>query len=860
MNRWNRTGRALAALLIMVMALLCAGIAVAQVENARCSGSVTQLRLYDKSISAGQDARFKLSINKSGTVVATLTNEATEKETVILNQKYSYAQSIMLTVPGKLIQDGTQYTLNVSLVRSGNEIGSAETKIIMPATVAQVNNLSVSESMNPSGARLLNVSFRLPNAAKVTAYVRNASGVKVGTLLTGAAYGAGSYSVKWNGILSSGQVAPCGQYTLEIYCWNEAGTSTVRKAAFRVDGQSSTAIAGKREGCLNTMVLSRQPRAGESTTLVLHSEKSGVYTVYVKNKDTGKSWTYNANTKGGTLRLNLPAECFRAGDTYLIQTQIKSGSNVIGRGEMTVQAYIGKPSVKSVAVPASLKAGYGASMPVTYTLGERSKVTLYIRGEDGKVITTFLSGEEKEAGTYVSYWNGLNAKGELLPGGQYRITVACSNAQGVASAVSSYFEYEGRVDGLGTPYATGAIKHFSNASDPRQAERTPAELLIKTTRAGTLKIVLTQKDTGTQKLVYNAYLSAGTSTVSIPAKYLRSDTYELKAQLYSGQNVVGEGVVYLQPQRLTPSVSGFECADSFDTTWTPAIRGSYETVSSGYQHVIIKNAAGKIVRSIGGGCYSTAGHQTFSWDGRDNSGEYVPDGKYTVYINYSDDYGKYSNTVSRSVQVDLQNYPAGVYGYAVVGKGTHKTEIPLYNKPNGTVKTVTYGISASFSVLEDRGEWLYVEASCSFGAPQKGYVRADMLQKVAITSPYRIEICISRSGPKAQKMWVYKNDKLIDRFDISSGTVEGSTPSGTFILLNRKPYFKVANGICYDTLRICGGSCIHRVPMLNGSYASTSSKLGKVASHGCVRVPVDKSSWLYDNIPDTTPIVVFYAN
>lgn len=858
----SRFTRALVSVLVVVLSLCCFIFAQADVESVTRSGSISQLRLYDDSISAGTNARFKLTIKSGGTVVATLTDESTDKSTTVLNKQYGYAQNVLLTVPGKLLKDGDEYTLDVKLLSGKKNIGTASAKIKLAKATAEIQNLSVSANMNPSGARLLSISFRLPSASNVTAVVRNSSGTKVSTVLSGAAYAAGTHTVSWNGILSSGSVAPCGRYTLEIYCKNTAGTSATRTASFEVQGASSKATAGSTSGTLSTLVLASQPKTNVDNTIVFHSTKSGAYLLKVTDKTSGQSWIYHGKMNAGIKRVTVPGSCFSPGNKYTFQLVTKSGSSTVGKGEVSATAYIAKPSITSVTVGSTLRAGHGASLPITYTLGENCKVTLYIRGSDGKVITTFVTAESQKAGTHTAYWNGLTSGGSLLSSGQYRITVACSNAAGTASVVSEYFTYTGKVSGMEKPYTSGAIRMFGSAGDPMLAERTPADMLIKTTKAGTLKIVLTRKDTGAQALVYNAYLSAGTNTVTIPAKYLRNYTYQVKASLYSGSVLLGEAVAWLQPQKVSPSVSNFECDETFDTTWTPAIRGYYDTASSGYQHVIVKNTSGAIVRSIGGGAYSASGHQTFSWDGRGNDGEYVADGTYTIYVNYHDDYGKYSNYFKQVVKVDLNSYPDGVYGYAIVGKGDHKTAIAIYNKPNGTVKTTTYGISASFTVLEDLGEWLYVEASCPSGAPQKGYVLASALQKVTITSPWRIEICISRTGAKAQKMWVYKNDKLVDTFDISSGISEGSTPTGTFILLNRKPYFKVlsGNGICYDALRICGGSCIHRIPLLYGSYASAAAKLGTVASHGCVRVPYDKSQWLYDTIPDTTPIVIFYAN
>ncbi|MFA6809055.1 MAG: L,D-transpeptidase, partial [Eubacteriales bacterium] len=48
----------------------------------------------------------------------------------------------------------------------------------------------------------------------------------------------------------------------------------------------------------------------------------------------------------------------------------------------------------------------------------------------------------------------------------------------------------------------------------------------------------------------------------------------------------------------------------------------------------------------------------------------------------------------------------------------------------------------------------------------------------------------------------------------------------------------------------------HSVPMDKNKniIEEEEKKLGSPASHGCIRLEVDQAKWIYDNIPQGTPV------
>lgn len=110
---------------------------------------------------------------------------------------------------------------------------------------------------------------------------------------------------------------------------------------------------------------------------------------------------------------------------------------------------------------------------------------------------------------------------------------------------------------------------------------------------------------------------------------------------------------------------------------------------------------------------------------------------------------------------------------------------------------------------------------------------------------------------------VYSNGKPDRAFVCSTGN---ATPIGTF-RTSQKLRWHVLDGPSYGQYctRIHGGVLFHSVwYYANGDYASQSyvqyNKLGTTASHGCVRLTVADSKWIYENCPLGTSVTIFWGS
>lgn len=146
------------------------------------------------------------------------------------------------------------------------------------------------------------------------------------------------------------------------------------------------------------------------------------------------------------------------------------------------------------------------------------------------------------------------------------------------------------------------------------------------------------------------------------------------------------------------------------------------------------------------------------------------------------------------------------------------------------------------------------------GMPRNGRATVDVLGAIAAATdpapllpdggPTRIEVDFKR-----QVLFFWKDGALQRIIPVSTGNGKrycedgicgvAVTPSGSFRIERRiKGKRKSYLGLLYDPLYFYGGFAIHGSP----------SVPGYPASHGCVRVPMHVSRWLFDNVPNRTPV------
>ena len=147
-----------------------------------------------------------------------------------------------------------------------------------------------------------------------------------------------------------------------------------------------------------------------------------------------------------------------------------------------------------------------------------------------------------------------------------------------------------------------------------------------------------------------------------------------------------------------------------------------------------------------------------------------------------------------------------------------------------------------------------IELAKKAGKPQPNSSRAIDANPTSRRGTYKIDVSISE-----QKVRVYQGDTLIKEWVVSTGK-NNRTPLGRFTTKQKGDWFfseKYQQGGKW-WIAFQGNYLFHSVPMDRNQniIPEEAEMLGTPVSHGCVRLDVEHAKWLYDNIPQGTPVVI----
>lgn len=114
-----------------------------------------------------------------------------------------------------------------------------------------------------------------------------------------------------------------------------------------------------------------------------------------------------------------------------------------------------------------------------------------------------------------------------------------------------------------------------------------------------------------------------------------------------------------------------------------------------------------------------------------------------------------------------------------------------------------------------------------------------------------------------QKTYIYtgeKNNWSLDKTFVCSTGIEGQeTIIGEFKVQDRDTWFfspKYGQGGKYY-VQFMGNYLFHSIPFASDMNTILDDTLGEPSSHGCIRLSVDDSKWIYENIPSKTKIIIY---
>lgn len=148
-------------------------------------------------------------------------------------------------------------------------------------------------------------------------------------------------------------------------------------------------------------------------------------------------------------------------------------------------------------------------------------------------------------------------------------------------------------------------------------------------------------------------------------------------------------------------------------------------------------------------------------------------------------------------------------------------------------------------------------------ATQRLLFSEDAIESEEFVNLYKLVIDVSD-----QRTYVYQWNGssygiCINEMICSTGTKENPTPLGTFQAAGPSGtgmwyWFKTYKCYAKWGYFIVGGIMFHSVTYTKDKKLQTSTvkKLGRRASHGCIRLEIENAKWIYDNCPAGTTVVI----
>lgn len=90
----------------------------------------------------------------------------------------------------------------------------------------------------------------------------------------------------------------------------------------------------------------------------------------------------------------------------------------------------------------------------------------------------------------------------------------------------------------------------------------------------------------------------------------------------------------------------------------------------------------------------------------------------------------------------------------------------------------------------------------------------------------------------------------------STGAPSTPTPTGEYTVTG-KGYSFGHGYTCYYYTQFYGDYLFHSIPYYQGTFNPMDSRMGMHISQGCVRLPIDRAKWIWDNVPLATKVIIY---
>ncbi len=598
---------------------------------------------------------------------------------------FSYREGLIQVAAGRAVIDVTPIPLPPVPGNVSPSVAFISSHSAQPSTFVPEN-----------GERTV-LSYRLGKAvSNFRLVINDASGREIAIIRTSNYLPAGSYADVWNGRrdYSNTAVTP-GTYFYDFsgaYQQTVTGRVYVEAARNNLVAPVITSVSATPTTIYQNQSSAIRYEVNQSARAEVAIYKNGVFikqlvsptqynnvSAYTVNQTT---W-YADNSYGNRVEPGTY--------TYIIQARNANGIAASRSGSITVlagnsgnnQNPDNSPAMNVSGVtadPSTLDTSVRNSTDIRFTLNQNAYVTVRIENSDGTLVRKLADQAYYSSGVRYVTWYGVDSNGYRAANGNYVIVVTAQSANNgtsdnerssVGLTSNGYVPPPANNGNMPVNYLN--VTNVTASPSTFNPENQSTSLQFYVNRAANVSIyVIDSNGYLTKTLVSNARVSSGYQTYTWDGRspyanygFVPAGTYRFRIDASEsgyGSDSNSTSVVVVRsygsytpynPQPAPGNMTSVTDVSVSPSTFNPANQNTsiqYYLTRDGNVTVRIYDEFGALVKDLMNQSYQSTGGHSVLWNGKDNNGNYLREGRYQVRIDTSStNYGSGSDVVWVSI-------------------------------------------------------------------------------------------------------------------------------------------------------------------------------------------------------------------